>query len=129
MKNMIFAFESDTPKYKQIYEQFKTLIEQGNIQADERLPSIRELADSLRVSRNTTLMAYDLLLAEGYIRGETRKGYLNILCVFLRECIPPLKANHRPSALYYGLPAENLPAPELKAAAHLPEYFPAQSMF
>lgn len=63
MKNMIFAFESDTPKYKQIYEQFKTLIEQGNIQADERLPSIRELADSLRVSRNTTLMAYDLLLA------------------------------------------------------------------
>ncbi len=45
MKNMIFAFKSDTPKYKQIYEQFKTLIEQGNIQADERLPSIRELAD------------------------------------------------------------------------------------
>ena len=75
MKNMIFAFRSGTPKYKQIYEQFKTLIEQGNIQADERLPSIRELADSLRVSRNTTLMAYDLLLAEGYIRGETRKGY------------------------------------------------------
>ncbi|WP_045508254.1 PLP-dependent aminotransferase family protein [Bacillus amyloliquefaciens] len=75
MKNIIFAFRSDAPKYKQIYEQFKTLIEQGNIQANERLPSIRELADSLLVSRNTTLMAYDLLLAEGYIRGETRKGY------------------------------------------------------
>lgn len=75
MKNIIFAFRNDAPKYKQIYEQFKTLIEQGDIQANERLPSIRELADSLLVSRNTTLMAYDLLLAEGYIRGETRKGY------------------------------------------------------
>ncbi|MDU0813937.1 PLP-dependent aminotransferase family protein [Bacillus siamensis] len=84
MKNMIFAFKSDTPKYKQIYEQFKTLIEQGTIQANERLPSIRELADSLRVSRNTTLMAYDLLFAEGYIRGETRKGY------FVNEIEPSL---------------------------------------
>ncbi|MCY8915090.1 PLP-dependent aminotransferase family protein [Bacillus atrophaeus] len=75
MKNIIFAFKSNTPKYKQIYEQFKMLIEQGNIHANEQLPSIRELANSLQVSRNTTLMAYDLLLAEGYIRGEKRKGY------------------------------------------------------
>ncbi|MFT4402108.1 PLP-dependent aminotransferase family protein [Bacillus sp. SW14] len=75
MKSMIFAFKSDTPKYKQIYEQFKALIEHGNIKVNEQLPSIRELANSLQVSRNTTLMAYDLLLAEGYIRGESRKGY------------------------------------------------------
>lgn len=59
MKNIIFAFKEDAPKYKQIYEQFKLLIEQGNIYANEQLPSIRELANSLQVSRNTTLMAYD----------------------------------------------------------------------
>lgn len=75
MKNTIFAFKDDSPKYKQIYEQFKSLIEQGNISAGEPLPSIRQLAHSLQVSRNTTLMAYDQLVAEGYIRGETRKGY------------------------------------------------------
>ncbi|WP_342047570.1 MocR-like pyridoxine biosynthesis transcription factor PdxR [Bacillus sp. OTU530] len=75
MKNTIFAFKDDSPKYKQIYEQFKLLIEQGDILADEQLPSIRQLADSLQVSRNTTLMAYDQLVAEGYIRGEGRKGY------------------------------------------------------
>ncbi|MEC2145738.1 GntR family transcriptional regulator, partial [Bacillus spizizenii] len=47
MKNMIFAFHHDSPKYKQVYEQFKSLIEQGHIRANEQLPSIRELAHSL----------------------------------------------------------------------------------
>ena len=75
MKNTIFAFKDDSPKYIQIYEQFKLFIVQGDVLADEQLPSIRQLADSLRVSRNTTLMAYDQLVAEGYIRGEGRKGY------------------------------------------------------
>jgi len=75
VKNTIFAFKDDSPKYKQIYEQFKVFIEQGDMLADEQLPSIRQLADSLQVSRNTTLMAYEQLVAEGYIRGEGRKGY------------------------------------------------------
>ncbi|MBT2722799.1 PLP-dependent aminotransferase family protein [Bacillus sp. ISL-46] len=75
MKNTIFAFKDDSPKYKQIYEQFKLFIESGDIPAGDPLPSIRQLADSLQVSRNTTLMAYEQLVAEGYIRGEGRKGY------------------------------------------------------
>lgn len=75
MINTIFAFTDHAPKYKQIYEQFKLLIEHGDIKADEPLPSIRHLAQSLQVSRNTTLMAYEQLVAEGYIRGEGRKGY------------------------------------------------------
>lgn len=75
MKNIIFAFNNDSPKYKQIYEQLKLLIERGDILPDEQLPSIRQLAESLDVSRNTTLTAYDLLAAEGYIRGEGRRGY------------------------------------------------------
>lgn len=75
MKNIIFTFKDNFPKYKQIYEKFKTYIEQGDILANEQLPSIRQLADSLHVSRNTTLMAYEQLVAEGYIRSEGRKGY------------------------------------------------------
>lgn len=75
MKNTIFTFHDRSPKYKQIYEKLKSFIEQGDIKADEPLPSIRQLADSLQVSRNTTLMAYEQLVAEGYIRGEGRKGY------------------------------------------------------
>lgn len=75
MKNTIFTFKDNTPKYKQIYEKFKSFIEHGDLKANELLPSIRQLADSLHVSRNTTLMAYEQLVAEGYIRGEGRKGY------------------------------------------------------
>lgn len=75
MKNTIFALKNDSPKYKQIYEQFKLWIEGGDILPDEQLPPIRQLADSLHVSRNTTLTAYEQLVAEGYIRGEGRKGY------------------------------------------------------
>lgn len=75
MKNTIFTLHNDSPKYKQIYAKFRSYIEQGDILANEQLPSIRQLADSLLVSRNTTLMAYEQLMAEGYIRGEGRKGY------------------------------------------------------
>ncbi|MDR7001926.1 PLP-dependent aminotransferase family protein [Neobacillus niacini] len=76
MNNTVFTFKDNSPKYKQIYEKFKSFIEQGDILANEQMPSIRQLADSLHVSRNTTLMAYEQLVAEGYIRGEGRKGYL-----------------------------------------------------
>ncbi len=75
MKNTIFVLKEDSPKYKQIYKQFKSFIERGDIYPNDPLPSIRQLADSLQVSRNTTLMAYEQLVAEGYIRGEGRKGY------------------------------------------------------
>ena len=75
MKSTIFYFKDNSPKYIQIYEQFKLFIEQGDILANQKLPSIRQLADSLQVSRNTTLTAYEQLVAEGYIRGEGRKGY------------------------------------------------------
>lgn len=80
MKDMIFALHDKCPKYKQIYEKLKTFIEQGDVQANEQLPSIRKLAESLGVSRNTTLTAYEQLVAEGYIRGEGRRGYfVNLL--------------------------------------------------
>ncbi|MGG1534602.1 PLP-dependent aminotransferase family protein [Brevibacillus agri] len=95
MKNTIFTFKGNSPKYKQIYEKFKSFIEQGDIKADEQLPSIRQLADSLHVSRNTTLMAYEQLVTEGYIRGEGRKGY------FVNEVEPVLFQAAPPSA-YHG---------------------------
>ncbi|MEJ8548816.1 PLP-dependent aminotransferase family protein [Brevibacillus borstelensis] len=96
MKNAIFTFKDSSPKYKQIYEKFKSFIEQGDIKADEPLPSIRQLADSLHVSRNTTLMAYEQLVAEGYIRGEGRKGYfVNELEPLLFQETPRSSSTHK----------------------------------
>ncbi|MBD3106990.1 PLP-dependent aminotransferase family protein [Bacillus sp. AGMB 02131] len=75
MKQFIFPLHKEAPKYKQIYENIRLLIEKGQLKSDEQLPSIRQLAETLKVSRNTTLIAYEQLIAEGYIRSELKKGY------------------------------------------------------
>ena len=92
MDDLIFLLTEKEAKYKQVYQQIKALIMQGTLQTDDSLPSIRKLAETLQVSRNTTLTAYEQLVAEGYIRGEGRKGYfVNALeQVFLQEQEPPL---------------------------------------
>lgn len=87
MQDFIFLFTDEEAKYKQIYQQVKWLFEQGRLKTNDSLPSIRRLADTLHVSRNTTLTAYEQLVAEGYIRGEGRKGYFvnEFEQVFLQE--------------------------------------------
>ncbi|QFF99327.1 PLP-dependent aminotransferase family protein [Psychrobacillus glaciei] len=75
MKELILHLHENSPKYKQIYHSIRSLIENNELHSDTKLPSIRQLADSLHVSRNTTLVAYEQLLAEGYIRSEQKRGY------------------------------------------------------
>ncbi len=63
---------SGKPLIRQVYEQIRMHILRGELQAGEHLPSSRELASELHVSRIVILEAYDQLLAEGYI--ESRQG-------------------------------------------------------
>lgn len=56
----------------QIYKQLRAAIVDGRLPAGERLPSTRDLAQQLRVSRKTTLEAYERLGAEGFL--ITRAG-------------------------------------------------------
>lgn len=58
---------SDTPLIRQVYEQIRIRILRGELQAGQQIPSTRELASDLQVSRNVILEAYDQLLVEGYI--------------------------------------------------------------
>jgi GntR family transcriptional regulator/MocR family aminotransferase len=57
---------------RQVYDQIRLSIVRGNLRAGEQLPSTRQLAAELRVSRIVILEVYDQLLAEGYI--ESRQG-------------------------------------------------------
>ncbi|MFD1739022.1 PLP-dependent aminotransferase family protein [Bacillus salitolerans] len=59
---------------QQVYEQFMQYILEGNVKVDEKLPSTRELATSLGVSRNIILEVYDQLVAEGYLVVRPRSG-------------------------------------------------------
>ena len=64
--------ENPDPMYRQVTDQIKDAIAGGDLQADELLPSIRELALALNVSVITIKRAYQDLEAAGLIR--TRRG-------------------------------------------------------
>ena len=66
---------SKKPLYEQIYSHIRAEIRNGSLKAGERLPSTRVLAEHLKVSRSTTQMAYDQLLAEGYMEARLCRGY------------------------------------------------------
>ena len=53
------------PLYEQIYQYIKDEIRKGNIRPEKQLPSSRELAKSLKVSRSTTQLAYEQLASTG----------------------------------------------------------------
>ena len=52
---------------RQIYQALQQQMLQGGLQSGDPLPSTRELAKQLSVSRNTVYEAYEMLAAEGYI--------------------------------------------------------------
>jgi GntR family transcriptional regulator/MocR family aminotransferase len=60
--------------YRQLYEQLRAAILERRLQPGAKLPSTRNLADELDVARNTVMGAYEQLLAEGYLEGETGSG-------------------------------------------------------
>ncbi len=71
---MFIALSNDNPDpmYRQVTDQIRDAIASGDLQPDEMLPSIRELALSLDVSVITIKRAYRDLEAEKLIR--TRRG-------------------------------------------------------
>ncbi|MCG8606530.1 PLP-dependent aminotransferase family protein [bacterium] len=66
--------ESKYPMYCQLYEVLRHAILESRIRPGQRLPATRKLAGELGVSRNTVLLAFDCLLAEGYLEGRTGSG-------------------------------------------------------
>jgi len=60
------------PLYRRIYHALKSGIRTGRLGAAARLPSTRALAADLGVSRNTVMLAYEQLAAEGYVVSRHR---------------------------------------------------------
>jgi DNA-binding transcriptional MocR family regulator len=63
------------PIYKQIINEIKALIDQGWLGSGQRLPSSRDLAEQLGVTRSTVCQAYAELQALGYL--QSRPGSYN----------------------------------------------------
>lgn len=65
---------SNEPIYEQLTRQFKEKIINGQLEADELLPSIRYLAKELGISVITTKRAYEELEKEGLVESVGGKG-------------------------------------------------------
>lgn len=63
-----------SPLTRQIYSWFRQAVLQGTMRSGERLPSTRELAEQLHVSRTVVVLAYEQLLAEGFVAGRAGSG-------------------------------------------------------
>lgn len=72
--DIIISNSSGKPIYEQISSQVRAQILSGTLEAGERLPSIRALADGLGVSVITTKRAYSDLEAEGLVETVQGKG-------------------------------------------------------
>lgn len=65
---------SDAPLYRQLYDHIKLAVLSGRMVRGERLPPTRDLAGSLGLNRTTVSAAYELLEAEGLIKGHVGRG-------------------------------------------------------
>ena len=65
-------FQSGVPVYLQIVQQVKAAAATGLIRPGDPLPSVRAMAEDLRINRNTVARAYAELESESVI--ETRQG-------------------------------------------------------
>jgi GntR family transcriptional regulator len=83
------SFKSGKPVYLQIVDQVRSAAAAGAITAGESLPSIRPLAEELRVNRNTVAKAYAELESQGVIETVAGKG------CFLRSNNSPFKKEVR----------------------------------
>jgi GntR family transcriptional regulator/MocR family aminotransferase len=84
---------SPVPLHRQIYEGLRDAVLTGRLPAGTRVPSTRYLAQYLAVSRTTMLVAFDQLVAEGYLVGTVGSG------TFVARSIPEhLLHGHREGA-------------------------------
>ncbi len=67
-------YRDSKPIYEQIKDGFRKLVISGSLLADEKLPSVRELASSLAINPNTIQKAYRDLESEGYLYTIAGRG-------------------------------------------------------
>ena len=62
------------PLFRQLYLGLRDGILSGAFASGQKLPSTRDLAEQMGISRTVALSAYDQLLAEGYVTGRGGSG-------------------------------------------------------
>lgn len=81
---------SAEPLYQQIYEGLRQAVKENVLPSEARLPSTRTLSDTLDVSRNTIVEAFDQLRTEGYLTSQVGSG------TYVAESLPEQHTRVRP---------------------------------
>lgn len=92
---------ADTSLGHQVQEALRRAIRSGTLRSGERLPSTRQLADHLGVSRGVVVSAYEQLLAEGYVVSTVGSGtrVAEALLTGSGDPIPPEAVERGPTRL------------------------------
>lgn len=93
-------FQSGVPVYLQIVQQVKAAAATGLIRSGDPLPSVRALAEDLRINRNTVARAYAELESESVIEARQGSG-----CFLKDGGASPLRKSVRSSRLAEALDA------------------------
>jgi GntR family transcriptional regulator len=86
-------FQAGKPVYLQLADQIRYAAASGRLRPGEPLPSLRPLAEELRINRNTIARAYAELEAQGIIETLPGKGH------FLKTNGPPFSQQTREKLL------------------------------
>ena len=90
-------YQSGVPVYLQLVQQAKAAVASGTLRAGDQLPSVRALAEELKVNRNTISRAWTELETEGVI--ENRQGAGS----FVTSTVSPLKKTVRTERLSHAV--------------------------
>jgi GntR family transcriptional regulator/MocR family aminotransferase len=71
---MLLRLDGNGPRYGQITRALRAAIQDGALTPGSRVPSSRELANSLKCARNLVLLAYEQLTLEGYLTPRGGAG-------------------------------------------------------
>jgi GntR family transcriptional regulator/MocR family aminotransferase len=88
----------------QVYRQLRDAILAGHLHAAEALPSSREFAGQIGVSRNTVLLVYDRLRSEGFVTSRVGAGTFVSEGIRPRPPIGPTASPLRPRAIWDEIP-------------------------
>src|SRR3954454_16011479 len=103
-------FKSGMPVYLQLVDQIKSAAASGTLQPGDSLPSIRPLAEQLRINRNTVAKAFSELESQGIIETRPGKG------CFVTENNSPFKKQVRHKMLADAIDAAIVQAYHLQVA-------------
>ncbi|MDO6963330.1 MocR-like pyridoxine biosynthesis transcription factor PdxR [Rhizobium alvei] len=100
---LIPVLPEEGPRRIALYQALRRLIESGQLPPGAKLPTTRDLAGRLGVSRGAAVASFEMLLADGFVEARTGAG------TFVADAVPLLARPKPDERMRAGLPEGALP--------------------